>query len=122
MKNVATKVTEKSLRLALVWHYYSLIDLHMPALRLFPLFYQFGPNKTLAFCNGAQRLLETTFHTFQAAHVHVGLIQLHQVPNLLSIFGDFRLDAHLLSCRRCSRRRRARTSSTERPRKAKPSP
>merc|ERR1712061_638811 len=71
----------------------------MPTLLLFPFFYKFSPYKPLAFCDRAQHLGDSTLHTSQTAHVEVGLLQLHQVPNLLSIFADFRLDVHFLSCR-----------------------
>merc|ERR1712048_291830 len=76
-----------------------LINLYMPAVFLLQRLHKIRPRNTLAFCNRSQRLLHSTFHALQAAHVDVRLFILQQIPNVLSILSNPCLDVHLLPSR-----------------------
>mmetsp|Transcript_64779 Transcript_64779/g.131664 ORF Transcript_64779/g.131664 Transcript_64779/m.131664 type:complete len:409 (+) Transcript_64779:194-1420(+) len=57
------------------------------------------PNDAVLLSDGPEAFCHAALHTFQAAHVDVGLLILHQLPEFFGILGHLGLDVHLLSSR-----------------------
>ena len=51
-----------------------------------------GPNQAVLLGNGAEALRHAALHALQAAHVDVGLLILHQLPQLFRILSHLGLD------------------------------
>jgi len=59
--------------------------------------YEFSPFDTVLFSETSEGFLDTRLHTFKSAHVNVGVVFLHKVPELFSILLHFVLDVHLIA-------------------------
>mmetsp|Transcript_22562 Transcript_22562/g.36870 ORF Transcript_22562/g.36870 Transcript_22562/m.36870 type:complete len:388 (+) Transcript_22562:207-1370(+) len=57
------------------------------------------PHDAILLSNGPEAFCHAALHTFQAAHVDMRLLILHQLPEFFRILGHLGLDVHLLSCR-----------------------
>merc|ERR1719327_530073 len=74
-----------------------LVHLYVVAVLLLHGFGKLLPVNTGLFCDWAKALGHATLHALEAAHVHVGLLVLHQFPQVISVFCHLRLNVHLLS-------------------------
>mmetsp|Transcript_22564 Transcript_22564/g.36878 ORF Transcript_22564/g.36878 Transcript_22564/m.36878 type:complete len:349 (+) Transcript_22564:168-1214(+) len=76
-----------------------LVDLDVVAVSLLHGLGKLGPNDAVLLGDGTEALSHAALHTLQATHVDVGLVILHQLPKLFSIFRHLGLDVHLLASR-----------------------
>merc|ERR1719436_392214 len=109
MRALTAVATTRGLVLGVVWgnknlrrilsYIAALIHLDMVALVLLHLLRKGSPFQTSLLCDRAEALLHAGLHTFQTAHVDVGLGGLHELPEIFCILCHLRLDVHLLPSR-----------------------
>mmetsp|Transcript_27835 Transcript_27835/g.57430 ORF Transcript_27835/g.57430 Transcript_27835/m.57430 type:complete len:201 (+) Transcript_27835:31-633(+) len=79
------------------WRQKSSVDFHVIAVRLLHRLGELRPVLAVLLRDWPEALGHSALHAFQATHVHVGLLALHELPQLVRILSHLCLNIHLLT-------------------------